>query len=169
MQVIKSMAEKVRILTVTLVLFGLMAGVAQAASKMPAFALPSVKDGSMVRSSGYQGQAMLINFFATWCPPCRKEIPSLIQLQKEYGPKGFTVIGISTDQGGAPLVDKFAQKMEINYPVLLSDSEAVPRAFGGILGIPTSFLVNKEGNIVKRYDGYVDHETLVKDLNAILK
>jgi thiol-disulfide isomerase/thioredoxin len=164
----KSLAAKARLLTITLVLFGLTAGAAQAATKMPNFTLPSVKDGSMVKASGYQGKAMLINFFATWCPPCRKEIPSLIQLQKEYGAKGFTVIGISTDQGGAGLVDKFAQKMEINYPVLLSDSET-PAAFGGILGIPTSFLVNKEGNVVKRYDGYVDHQTLVNDLNAVLK
>ncbi len=168
MQSRKSMAATARLLTLALVLFTLMAGGAQAATKMPSFALPSVKDGSVVKASGYQGKAMLINFFATWCPPCRKEIPSLIQLQKEYGPKGFTVIGISTDQGGAALVDKFAQKMEINYPVLLSDSET-PAAFGGILGIPTSFLVNREGNVVKRYDGYVGHQTLVNDLNAILK
>lgn len=168
MQIRKSLAAKARLLTITLAFFVLMAGVAQAATKMPPFTLPSVKDGAMVKSSGYQGQALLINFFATWCPPCRKEIPSLIQLQKEYGPKGFTVIGISTDQGGMPLVDKFAQKLEINYPVLLSDSQT-PTAFGGILGIPTSFLVNREGNVVKRYDGYVDHQTLVNDLNAILK
>jgi glutathione peroxidase-family protein len=73
-----------------------------------------------------------------------------------------------SDQGGAALVDKFAQEMEINYPVLLSDSQT-PAAFGGILGIPTSFLVNREGNVVKRYDGYVGHQTLVNDLNDILK
>jgi len=162
------MAATARLLAITVALVGLTAIAAQAATKMPPFSLPSVKDGAMVKSSAYQGKAILINFFATWCPPCRKEIPSLIQLQKEYGPKGLTVIGISTDQGGASLVDKFAQKMEINYPVLLSDSKT-PDSFGGILGIPTSFLVNKEGNIVKRYDGYVDHQTLVNDLNAILK
>ena len=168
MHLIKSMAATARLLAITVALVGLTAIAAQAATKMPPFSLPSVKDGAMVKSSAYQGKAILINFFATWCPPCRKEIPSLIQLQKEYGPKGLTVIGISTDQGGASLVDKFAQKMEINYPVLLSDSKT-PDSFGGILGIPTSFLVNKEGNIVKRYDGYVDHQTLVNDLNAILK
>lgn len=168
MQIMKSMAAKARLLAIAIVLLALMTGAAQAATKMPNFTLPSVKDGAMVKASAYQGQAMLINFFATWCPPCRKEIPSLIQLQKEYGPKGFTVIGISTDQGGTAMVDKFAKKMEINYPVLLSDSET-PSAFGGIIGIPTSFLVNREGNIVKRYDGYVDRQTLVNDLKAILK
>ncbi|MHB1014962.1 MAG: peroxiredoxin family protein [Desulfurivibrionaceae bacterium] len=169
MQTIKFTAAKIRVLTITLALFALMASGAQAAAtKVPDFSLPSVKDGSMVKPGGYQGKAMLINFFATWCPPCRKEIPSLIQLQKDFAPKGFTVLGISTDQGTASMVEKFAQKMEINYPVVLSDSQT-PRAFGGILGIPTSFLVNKEGNVVKRYDGYVDHQTLVNDLNAILK
>ncbi|MFZ5774053.1 MAG: TlpA disulfide reductase family protein [Thermodesulfobacteriota bacterium] len=146
----------------------LVAVPAQAAAKMPRFALPSAEDGTTIDSNSYQGQALLVNFFATWCPPCRQEIPSLVSLQKEYGPKGFTVIGISTDQGGSSLVAKFAKKMEINYPVVMSDS-ATPTAFGGILGIPTSFLVNKEGNVVKRYDGYVDHQTLVNDLNSILR
>jgi thiol-disulfide isomerase/thioredoxin len=168
MQRMQSMMVKIRILVLTLACCALMAGAAQAATKMPTFTLPSVKDGSMVKASGYKGQAMLINFFATWCPPCRKEIPSLIELQKEYGPKGFTVIGISTDQGGAALVDKFVKKMGTNYPVLLSDSTTLTD-FGGILGIPTSFLINREGDVVKRYDGYVDHKTLVNDLNAILK
>lgn len=173
MQIMKSLAAKARLLTITLALFGLIAGNAQAANEiqpfnMPAFTLPSVKDGAIVKSSSYQGKVLLIEFFATWCPPCRQVIPELIQLQKDYGPKGFSVIGISLDQGGAGLVDKFAQKMEINYPVLLSDSQT-PAAFGGILGIPTSFLVNKEGKVVKRYDGPVKEEILQKDLNAILK
>ena len=168
MQTIQSMAAKFRILTITLVLFALTAAGAQAATKVPDFNLSSVKDGSTVKPSNYLGKAILINFFATWCPPCRREIPSLIQLQKDFGPKGFTVIGISTDQGGTSMVDKFAKKMEINYPVVISDSQT-PSAFGGILGIPTSFLVNKEGNVVKRYDGYVDHQTLVNDLNSVLK
>lgn len=168
MQITKFRAVKACLLTLALVISGLMTGTAQAAAKMSAFALSSVKDGAIIKSSSYQGQAILINFFATWCPPCRKEIPDFIKLQKEYGGKGFTVIGISTDQGGAALVDKFAQKMEINYPVLLSEAKT-PETFGGIVGIPTSFLVNREGNVVKRYDGYVDHQTLVNDLKAILK
>lgn len=169
MRIMKTMATKARLLTITLALCGLMAGgAAQAATKMPSFTLPSVQDGAMVKASAYKGQAILINFFATWCPPCRKEIPDFIKIQKEYGAKGFTVIGISTDQEGAAIVKKFAQKMEINYPVLLGDSDIIP-AFGGILGIPTSFLINKEGNVVKRYDGYVSYQTLTNDLNVILK
>jgi len=141
---------------------------AQAASPMPRFVLPSVIDGKAIDSATFKGKALLVNFWATWCPPCRKEIPSLIALQEKYGAKGFSVIGISTDQGGSSLVAKFAQKMNINYPVVISDNDT-PRNFGNILGIPTSFLVDKDGNVRKRYDGYVDHETLERDLLQFLK
>ncbi|MFA6283538.1 MAG: TlpA disulfide reductase family protein [Desulfurivibrionaceae bacterium] len=168
MQIIKSMAAKARLLAIALALFALMAGAAQAATKMPDFTLTAAKDGAMVKSSDYAGKVILINFFATWCPPCRQEIPDFIKVQKEYGPKGFTIIGFSVDEGGSSLVNKFVQKMQINYPVLMSNPKTA-RDFGGILGIPTSFLVNKEGNVVKRYDGYLDHQTLVNDLNSILK
>lgn len=164
----KSAAVKALILLVSLALVALMSLSAQAAAKMPAFALPSAKDGSLVKSSAYGGQVLVVNFFATWCPPCRKEVPSLVRLQKEFGPKGLTVIGLSTDQGGAAEVDKFARKLEINYPVLMSDY-ATPQAFGGILGIPTTFLVNREGTVVKRYDGYADEQTLLNDIKSILK
>lgn len=149
-------------------LFILLAATAQAATPMPPFALPSATDGATVNSDDYRGKVLIINFFATWCPPCRKEIPSFVELQKEYGPKGFSVIGISTDQGGSQLVAKFMQKMKINYPVVMADYQ-VPRDFGNILGIPTSFLVDRQGNILKRYDGYVGHSVLVRELDTILR
>jgi len=134
---------------------------------MPHFALPSAVDGKIIDSQAFQGKALLINFFATWCPPCRKEIPSLIDLHKKYGPQGFSVVGMSTDQGGGKLVAKFMKKMDINYPVLMADRET-PRAFGNILGIPTSFLVDKNGFVRKRYDGYVDHKTLERDIQTVM-
>ncbi len=161
------LAKRVTIFLITFLL--LCAGAnAQAATKMPHFALPSAEDGSLVDSESYKGQVMLINFWATWCPPCRKEIPSLIKLQNEFGSKGFTVIGLSTDQGGSKVVVKLMKKMGVNYPILMADSKT-PRAFGGILGIPTSFLVNKKGYVVKRYDGYVDHNTLLRDLKSVIE
>ena len=138
-----------------------------AATKMPHFSLPSVVDGSTIDSKNYHGQILFINFFATWCPPCRKEIPSFIDIQNEFGPKGLTIIGISTDQGGSTLVAKFTKKMKINYPVAIGDSQT-PRNFGGILGIPTSFLVNRQGLVVKRYDGYIDHKTLQQDVSTFI-
>lgn len=140
---------------------------AGAAVKMPAFALPSAVDGKVVKSSSFRGKAMLVTFFATWCPPCRQEIPTLKKLQEEYGDKGFSVIGLSVDEGGPRVVAKLVQKEAINYPVLMAD-RATANDFGGIAGIPTSFLVNRKGNVVKRYPGYVPHALLVKDIESIL-
>ncbi len=165
MQIKKFLSAQIVFLALALLVLALPA---QAATPMPQFALPSVSDGATIASSSFQGKAMLINFFATWCPPCRKEIPSFIELQNAFGPKGFTVIGISTDEGGSALVAKFVEKMKINYPVVMGDTQT-PMAFGGIIGIPSSFLVDRQGNVVKRYDGYVDHKTLERDLNAIFQ
>ena len=93
-------------------LFLLAAGTALAAPKAPHFALPGPDGKSTIDLKGYDNKVVLINFFATWCPPCRKEIKSLIELQKEFSPKGFTVIGISLDDGGSRdrIVTKFIEK-----------------------------------------------------------
>ncbi len=149
--------------------FALVAsGCASDAAQMPRFSLPSAVDGKVLDSNSLQGKTLLVNFFATWCPPCRQEVPSLVALQEKYGAHGFSVVGISTDEGGSRMVVSFIQSMEINYPVVMSDARA-PRDFGNVMGIPTSFLVDRSGKIRKRYDGYVDHDTLERDLNAILK
>ncbi|HEB50820.1 MAG TPA: TlpA family protein disulfide reductase [Desulfobulbus sp.] len=145
----------------------LVASVAGAAVNMPDFALPSALDGKVVKSSSFRGKAMLVTFFATWCPPCRQEIPTLKKLQEEYGDKGFSVIGLSVDEGGPKVVAKLIRKEAINYPVLMAD-RATANDFGGIAGIPTSFLINRKGHVVKRYPGYVPHALLVKDIESIL-
>lgn len=156
-----------KILSVLPLLFLLLtAGRAPAAGEMPGFALPSVADGKTVSSDAFTGKVLLITFFATWCPPCRQEIPTLIQLQDEYGERGFTVIGLSVDEKGPKVVLKLIEKENINYPVLMADSRTA-KDFGGIAGIPTSFLVNKEGMIVKRYPGYVPHALLEKDIKSL--
>lgn len=138
-----------------------------AGNKIIHFALPSANDGTVIDSNDFQGKVRLINFFATWCPPCVEEVPSLIDLQEEYGPKGFSVIGLSVDQGGRQLVKKFVKKMGINYPVLMAD-DAVTKGFGGISGIPVGFLVNRDDTLIRRYFGYVDHAVLEKDIKNAL-
>lgn len=140
---------------------------ARAATEAVQFALPSAIDGSLVDMKNYDGKVVLINFFTTWCPPCRQEIPSLSKLQDEYGAKGFSVIGISLDESGSKIVVKFIKKMEINYPVAMADDK-ITRDFGGVIGIPTSFLIDRKGNIAKRYDGYVTHDLLEKDIRVLL-
>jgi len=131
------------------------------------FALPSAIDGTVVDSNDFQGKIRLINFFATWCPPCIEEVPSLIDLQEKYGPKGFSVIGLSVDQGKRQLVKKFVKKMGINYPVLMAD-DAVAKGFGGITGIPVVFLVNRDDTLIRKYLGYVDHAVLERDIEEAL-
>ena len=140
---------------------------ASAAVTMPQFSLPSVTDGKVVHSADFKGQVILVTFFATWCPPCRQEIPNLIALYNEYKSRGFTVIGLSVDEGGPSIVAKLVRQEKITYPVLMAD-RATARSFGGIAGIPTSFLVNRKGHVVKKYPGFVPHSLLVRDHEAVL-
>lgn len=142
-------------------------GLAAAGEVMPDFSLTSALDGKTVDSDDFKGKALLITFFTTWCPPCREEIPSLIQLQNDYAAKGFSVIGLSMDEKGASVVAKLIEKESINYPVLMANSKTA-RDFGGIVGVPTSFLVNRKGEVVKRYPGYVPRSLLEKDISSIL-
>lgn len=141
-----------------------------AATKVPHFALPSPTDGKTVDIRDFNGKIVLINFFATWCPPCRQEIISLIDLQNEFGKKQFAVIGISMDEGNrrAKIVSKFMDKLGINYPVALADNK-IDKNFGGIIGIPQSFLVDQEGNVVKSYPGYIEHQIFKNDILSLLK
>lgn len=146
------------------VLFPVASG---AAAQMPSFALESVRDGQIVDSNSFQGKVLLLTFFATWCPPCVEEVPALIKLQDELGDAGFSVVGLSVDQQGAPVVAKFIEKREINYPVLLAEAQTTID-FGGVYGIPVAFLVNKSGNVVKKYTGYIQHDILAKDIQSLL-
>ncbi len=149
-------------------LLGIMANQqAMAAALMPHFTLRSAVDGSMIDSAGYNGKVMLVTFFATWCAPCRAEVPALIQLQKEYISRGFSVVGISVDQSGRDEVSRFIAKNGINYPVVMANDQ-VTKDFKGIWGIPVSFLVDRSGQIRKRYEGYVEHEIYQKDIGELL-
>jgi len=140
---------------------------ALSAKKMPTFSLEDVLTGKLVDSQSFENKSLLVTFFATWCPPCIQEIPSLIKLQEKYGKQGFSVVGISVDQEKGVVRDLIARK-EINYPVMMAD-KAVTRNFGGVYGIPTSFLVNSRGTVVKKYTGYVPQTVLVRDLKQIIK
>ncbi len=133
---------------------------------MPDFTLRSAESGKVVDSSKFEDQVKLVTFFATWCPPCMREIPSLIDLQDKFGEKGFSVIAISVDDGPG-LVRRIMKKTGINYPVLMSDNQ-VTRDFGGIVGIPVSFLVDRNGKVVKNYPGYAPHSILESDIEEII-
>lgn len=152
----------------TIISFSLLVAFeAVAATKMPSFALKSVQDGNIVKSSSFDGKVLLLTFFATWCPPCAQEVPVLNDLQKELGSSGFSVVGLSVDQQGPKVVAKFIKKKSISYPVLMAEPETTSD-FGGVYGIPVAFLVNKSGNVVKKYTGYVQHDILEKDVRSLL-
>ncbi len=142
-------------------------GESPAATKMPAFSLASVRDGKIVDSSAFQGKVLLLTFFATWCGPCVEEVPVLVKLHTEMVDAGFSVVGMSVDQQGPAVVAKFVEKKAINYPVLLAESKTA-NDFGGIYGIPVAFLVNKSGNVVKKYTGFVNQKVLEKDIRSLL-
>jgi len=141
---------------------------AQAAVQVPDFALPAIQDQKVVDINKLRGKAVLINFWATWCGPCVQEIPSLISLQKEFGPQGLAVIGVSMDQGGESAVQKVIDKTGINYPVVMGDAK-ISRDFGGIFGIPASFLVDQSGTVRKRFNGWTSHDQFVEDIRQVLK
>ena len=155
------------VLAIILIVFSLD-NQATAAPKMPEFSLPAVEDGAIVASSSYKGKILLINFFATWCPPCRMEIPELITLQTKYSKQDFTVIGFSVDQGGRKNVKKFLSKLNVNYPVVMADDKTSD-SFGGVAGIPFSFLIDRSGNIVKAYPGYIPPGVFQKDMEQIIQ
>lgn len=155
------------VMTLVLFLFVFPAGNVAAAGAMPEFSLDAVNTDREITSSNYRGKVVLVNFWATWCPPCRKEIPSLIDLQEKYWDRGFSVIGISVDEGGKRIVRKFSDRMQINYPVIM-DKKGLAKSFGAGMGIPVTFLVDPDGNIVRKYAGYVSHEELEGDILKLI-
>jgi len=144
-----------------------LAGSVHASARMPEFVLKSVVDGADVDSRSFSGKVLLVSFFATWCPPCIEEISTFIELQTNYANDGFSVVALSVDQGDPAAVANLVDKKNINYPVLMADEKTMEN-FGGVYGIPVSFLVNMEGNVVKKYPGYVPKSILQKDIQSML-
>jgi len=117
----------------------------------PDFTLESLNGGSM-RLSDLRGKAVLLNFWATWCGPCKIETPWLVELQNKYGPQGLQVVGVAMDDSGKEDIAKFAKDMGVNYPVLLG-KEAVGDAYGGVPALPESFFIGRDGKIVDKIIG----------------
>ena len=120
-------------------------------SPAPDFTLESL-DGKNMRLSDLRGKAVLLNFWATWCGPCKIETPWLVELQNQYGSQGLQVIGVAMDDSGKEDIAKFAKDMGVNYPVLLG-KEAVGDAYGGVPALPESFFIGRDGKIVDKIIG----------------
>jgi thiol-disulfide isomerase/thioredoxin len=117
----------------------------------PDFTLESL-DGKSMRLSDLRGKAVLLNFWATWCAPCKIEMPWFIQLQNEYGPQGLQVVGVAMDDSSKDDIAKFAKDMGVNYPVLLG-KEAVGDAYGGVPALPETFFIGRDGKIMDKIIG----------------
>ena len=115
-------------------------------TQAPNFTLETL-DGKNMSLADLRGKAVLLNFWATWCGPCKIETPWLVELQKEYGSQGLQVVGIAMDDSGKEDIEKFAKDMGVNYPVLLG-KEAVGDAYGGVPALPESFFIGRNGKIV---------------------
>jgi thiol-disulfide isomerase/thioredoxin len=132
---------------------------------------PKVKlndiEGNSCKLSDFKGKVVILNFWAVWCPPCKLEIPSLVDLYATYGEKGLMVFGIALDSGEDEAIREKSKEFGITYPVINGDYH-LRKAFGGIRAVPTTVLIDQEGEIYKTYLGYREKQVIEEDLQNLL-
>lgn len=133
----------------------------------PDFQLSSL-DGKPVKLSSYRGKAVLLNFWASWCGPCKVEMPWFAELQDRYRQRGLEVIGIAVDGEGNDKIAEFVKKMNVNYTIVLGTDE-VSDAYGGVQGLPTSFYIDRNGRIVKQVAGLISEEEIEDNIKEALQ
>jgi cytochrome c biogenesis protein CcmG, thiol:disulfide interchange protein DsbE len=122
--------------------------------------------GQTLELSRYRGRVVLLNFWATWCAPCRSEIPRFVDLQNRYGRQGLQVIGISLDDDQRPLPG-FYRELKMNYPVAVGDAKLAEQ-YGGVLGLPVSFLIDRHGRIYAKHVGETDISLIEREIKSLL-
>jgi thiol-disulfide isomerase/thioredoxin len=121
--------------------------------------------GRQINLADQDGKVILVNFWATWCGPCRREIPDLVKLYSDMKDEGLIIVGIAVDQEGAEVVEPYVQEQSINYPIVLDPDQSTEAHFDAMYGLPTTYVVNPEGQIVRRVLGVFP----VDDMKPTLK
>ena len=133
----------------------------------PDFSLPDLK-GHTVHLKDFRGKVVVLDFWATWCGPCKMEIPHFVELMKRHGEKGLEIVGVAMDETGADVVRPFVEKNGLHYHVLLGDDYTANR-FGGVNALPTTFVIDRGGHIARKYIGYRSLESFEEDLTPLLE
>jgi peroxiredoxin len=131
----------------------------------PDFSLPDL-NGHSLQLSSYRGKVVLLDFWATWCDPCRDEIPHFVALQNKYGAQGFQMIGVSMDDTPEP-VREFYQHFQMNYPVVMGNAQT-GKLYGGILGLPIAFVIGGDGRIYTKHAGATTPSVFEHDVKELL-
>jgi peroxiredoxin len=131
----------------------------------PDFSLMDLS-GTRVSLSEYRGKVVLLDFWATWCDPCKTEIPHFTEMQSRYGPQGLQVIGVSMDDDEKPVRD-FQQQFKMNYPVAMGNADLAGQ-YGGILGLPITFVIDRQGRIAARHIGATDASVFEAEIRNLL-
>ena len=142
------------------------AAVAAKGTPAPDFQLTDLQ-GHTLKLSDLRGKAVVLNFWATWCPPCKEEIPWFVELQKRYGAQGLQVVGVSMDDGNKKDVEQFAAENSINYPVLFG-KEQVAEQYGGIDYLPTTFYIDRNGIVLNRVFGQPGREEIEQNIQRVI-
>ncbi|HYP15414.1 MAG TPA: TlpA disulfide reductase family protein, partial [Bryobacteraceae bacterium] len=132
----------------------------------PAFSLKDV-DGRSVTLDDYKGKVVLLNFWATWCGPCKIEIPWFIDFEQKFKDRGFAVLGVSMDEEGWEIVKPYIAKEKVNYRVLLG-TDSVAQLYGGVDNLPTSFILDPEGKIASTHIGLVSKSVYENEIQSLL-
>jgi thiol-disulfide isomerase/thioredoxin len=124
-------------------------------------------DGRTVRLSDLKGKAVLLNFWATWCGPCKVEMPWFVDFQKQYGPQGLEIVGIAMDDSDDATISDFTREMHVNYTILRG-KESVGEAYGGVMGLPTTFFIGRDGKILDQTAGLVSRSEIEQNIKLAL-
>lgn len=159
-------------------LSGAGAGAGSTSSNLPdapSVTIPTL-EGKTVNLADYRGKVVLVNFWGTFCAPCRIEMPWFIEFQRKYGERGFTILGVAMDVEGAAIVRPWIEKERfdvngepaaVNYPILIGN-DAIADRFGGLIGYPTTLVITRDGKIAKRFIGLVSHDKIVEEIEKQL-